>query len=182
MRFLTYKTEAGEGVGLRVGEGYRGLPTAVLGGDLKAFLGDADATAGLARKLSDAPAVDLDVVELLTPIPRPNKILCIGLNYVDHSAESGFEPPTYPTVFARFANSLVGHGAPWSGPMRPTCSTTRPGWSSSSARADATSPGRRPAPRRRLHPLQRRVGARLPDQVAAMDDGQGVGRHRRRRA
>lgn len=119
MRFITYKTEAGEGVGLRVGEGYRGLPTAVLGGDLKAFLGDADATAGLARTLSDAPPIDLDAVELLTPIPRPNKILCIGLNYVDHSAESGFEPPTYPTVFARFANSLVGHGAPM---VRPNAS------------------------------------------------------------
>lgn len=119
MRFITYKNEAGEGVGLRVGEGYRGLPTAVLGGDLKAFLGDADATAGLARTLSDAPPVDLDAVELLTPIPRPSKILCIGLNYVDHSAESGFEPPTYPTVFARFANSLVGHGAPM---VRPNAS------------------------------------------------------------
>lgn len=119
MRFITYKTEAGEGVGLRVGEGYRGLPATALGGDLKAFLHDAEALAGLARTLSDAPPVDLDAVELLTPIPRPNKILCIGLNYVDHSAESGFEPPTYPTVFARFANSLVGHGAPM---VRPNAS------------------------------------------------------------
>ena len=48
----------------------------------------------------------------LAPLRRPMKILCVGLNYADHSRESGFEPPTYPTVFARFATSLVGHAAP----------------------------------------------------------------------
>jgi 2-keto-4-pentenoate hydratase/2-oxohepta-3-ene-1,7-dioic acid hydratase in catechol pathway len=112
MRFISYKTAAGEGVGLRTAEGYRGLPAATLGGDLKSFLSDADAIAELGRKLADAPLVDPKPGELLPPVPRPNKTICIGLNYVDHSAESGFEPPTYPTVFARFANSLIGHGAP----------------------------------------------------------------------
>ena len=48
----------------------------------------------------------------LAPLRRPMKILCVGLNYIDHSRESGFEPPTYPTVFARFATSLVGHATP----------------------------------------------------------------------
>jgi 2-keto-4-pentenoate hydratase/2-oxohepta-3-ene-1,7-dioic acid hydratase in catechol pathway len=53
----------------------------------------------------------LAAVELLPPILDPPKIICVGLNYVDHSMESGFEPPTYPAVFARFASSLIGHGA-----------------------------------------------------------------------
>nr|WP_272490881.1 fumarylacetoacetate hydrolase family protein [Mesobacterium pallidum] len=39
-------------------------------------------------------------------------MLCIGLNYADHSAEGGFAVPDYPTVFARFNTSLVGHGQP----------------------------------------------------------------------
>ena len=47
----------------------------------------------------------------LPVLPRPGKILCVGLNYRDHSAESGFQQPTYPTLFARFATSLIGHQA-----------------------------------------------------------------------
>ncbi len=43
---------------------------------------------------------------------RPSKIICIGLNYVDHSLEAGFTPPPYPTVFARFPSSLLGHKQP----------------------------------------------------------------------
>lgn len=58
------------------------------------------------------PEIDLDAVELLPPLPAPGKIICIGLNYADHSAESGYKQPDYPTVFGRFASSLIGHGAP----------------------------------------------------------------------
>jgi 2-keto-4-pentenoate hydratase/2-oxohepta-3-ene-1,7-dioic acid hydratase in catechol pathway len=46
--------------------------------------------------------------------------LCIGLNYRSHSEEVGFEVPTYPEVFARFANGLVADGAPL---VRPNAST-----------------------------------------------------------
>jgi acylpyruvate hydrolase len=62
--------------------------------------------------LLQGPQIDLDAVELLPPLPAPGKIICIGLNYADHSAESGYEVPDYPTVFARFPSSLIGHGAP----------------------------------------------------------------------
>lgn len=119
MRFISYRDAAGEGVALNTASGYRGLPVATLGGDLKSFLHDKGALTALAETLADAPAIDVETVELLAPIPNPAKILCIGLNYVDHSAESGFAPPTYPTVFARFANSLVGHRAPM---VRPNAS------------------------------------------------------------
>ena len=83
-------------------------------GDLLALLrrgGTALAEAG--RLLLDAgDPLDLDDVALLPPIATPGKIICIGLNYADHSAESGFKQPDYPTVFARFASSLIGHRAP----------------------------------------------------------------------
>lgn len=39
------------------------------------------------------------------------KIICVGLNYKDHSAESGYKLPDQPTLFARFSSSLIGHGA-----------------------------------------------------------------------
>jgi 2-keto-4-pentenoate hydratase/2-oxohepta-3-ene-1,7-dioic acid hydratase in catechol pathway len=45
-------------------------------------------------------------------IPDPDKILCVGLNYDDHIAETGRQRPDYPTLFVRFANAQVGHGQP----------------------------------------------------------------------
>jgi 2-keto-4-pentenoate hydratase/2-oxohepta-3-ene-1,7-dioic acid hydratase in catechol pathway len=42
------------------------------------------------------------------PIPRPGKIVCIGLNYADHAAETGAEPPTEPVVFMKAPDTLVG--------------------------------------------------------------------------
>src|SRR5258707_1439838 len=56
--------------------------------------------------------IALDSVILLPPLPAPGKIICVGLNYVDHSAETGFEVPDYPLIFARFASTFVGAGAP----------------------------------------------------------------------
>ena len=70
------------------------------------------------RAKADA-VLDPSQVRFLPVVPRPGKILCAGLNYRDHAAESGFVLPTYPTLFARFASSLVGHGEPI---VRPSCS------------------------------------------------------------
>jgi 2-keto-4-pentenoate hydratase/2-oxohepta-3-ene-1,7-dioic acid hydratase in catechol pathway len=44
------------------------------------------------------------------PIPDPDKILCMGLNYRDHAAEAGLDLPTVPLFFAKFRNSLIGPG------------------------------------------------------------------------
>jgi acylpyruvate hydrolase len=120
MRFITYLGADGEGIAIASSEGYRGLPVASLGADLKQLLAGGDAAlVEAAARLAMSEVLDLDEVQLLPPIPAPDKIICIGLNYVDHSKESGFEPPAYPTVFARYATSLVGHGAPI---VRPRCS------------------------------------------------------------
>ena len=56
--------------------------------------------------------ISLDEVEVLPPLPNPGKIICLGINYADHAAESGFEAPPFPTVFARFSSSLTGAYAP----------------------------------------------------------------------
>src|SRR5690606_18777690 len=42
--------------------------------------------------------------------PRPGKIICIGLNYSDHAAETGQPIPTYPIVFAKYANTVIADG------------------------------------------------------------------------
>jgi 2-keto-4-pentenoate hydratase/2-oxohepta-3-ene-1,7-dioic acid hydratase in catechol pathway len=46
------------------------------------------------------------------PVPDPQKILCIGLNYRAHAAEAALDEPTVPMVFAKFPNVLIGSGAP----------------------------------------------------------------------
>jgi len=50
------------------------------------------------------------VVRLLPPIPDPEKIICIGLNYRSHAAEAGIDPPEQPTFFAKFRNALAPPG------------------------------------------------------------------------
>jgi 2-keto-4-pentenoate hydratase/2-oxohepta-3-ene-1,7-dioic acid hydratase in catechol pathway len=79
-----------------------------------------DALASAGRSLAGGPALEGGRIEYLPPFPTPPKIICLGLNYADHAAEGGFKPPSYPTIFARFASSLVGHGAPL---IRPRVST-----------------------------------------------------------
>jgi len=51
-------------------------------------------------------------LKFLPPLQRPPKILCVGLNFKDHSKESNFEQPDYPTMFLRLHTSLVAHKEP----------------------------------------------------------------------
>jgi 2-keto-4-pentenoate hydratase/2-oxohepta-3-ene-1,7-dioic acid hydratase in catechol pathway len=57
-------------------------------------------------------AHDLASVKLLAPIPRPPKLICVGLNYRDHAIESKMEIPSVPTIFNKFPNVVIGPGAP----------------------------------------------------------------------
>lgn len=69
----------------------------------------ADAVAGLAGV---GTALPLAYVTLLPPVPTPEKILCVGLNYLSHIAETGRDRPRHPSIFTRYPSSLVGHGTP----------------------------------------------------------------------
>jgi 2-keto-4-pentenoate hydratase/2-oxohepta-3-ene-1,7-dioic acid hydratase in catechol pathway len=66
----------------------------------------------IGRSLVQSPAIDLNAVRLLPPVPAPPKILCVGLNYDDHREETGLKKPEYPEIFARFASSLIAHREP----------------------------------------------------------------------
>ena len=71
-----------------------------------------DATFARVRdEWSSCPAIAMSDVTLLAPVPRPGKVICIGLNYADHAAESGMEPPASPLVFSKFPNNVVGPDA-----------------------------------------------------------------------
>ncbi len=53
--------------------------------------------------------LSINEVEILPPT-QPSKIVCVGLNYADHAAETGREPPSRPSLFLKAPNSLAGHG------------------------------------------------------------------------
>jgi 2-keto-4-pentenoate hydratase/2-oxohepta-3-ene-1,7-dioic acid hydratase in catechol pathway len=78
-----------------------------------ASLRDALAAGALAemRKVAIAEKPDRKLAEIkfLPAIPRPEKILCAGINYRAHAAEAGREPPKQPSMFMRLPDTLVGH-------------------------------------------------------------------------
>ena len=90
-------------LGRRVGDRWPTLRTLLATGSL------AD-VAGLAR--DTRPDFPLENLELAPVIPDPDKIICVGLNYRDHVAETGRTVTERPALFARFAGSQVGHLQP----------------------------------------------------------------------
>lgn len=114
MRFITYRL--GQDIGLAseqdgrlrgltaTDKAYPGTLDRLVAGGMQA-LAEASAVLGKGREL------DPDVITFLPPLGAPGKIICVGLNYAEHSEESGFKQPDYPTLFARFPSSLIGHGA-----------------------------------------------------------------------
>jgi len=70
------------------------------------------AAADAAQRAPASARRPLDGLQFLPPIPRPGKIVCLGLNYVDHAAEGGHAKPEYPSFFLRVATSLVAHNTP----------------------------------------------------------------------
>jgi 2-keto-4-pentenoate hydratase/2-oxohepta-3-ene-1,7-dioic acid hydratase in catechol pathway len=98
----------------------------VASGETVSDLGDRAPSlrAALADGVSLAPGTkswQLDAVTFLPPIPNPDKIICVGLNYLSHILEGGRDKPTKPTIFTRWANTQVGHGQPM---IRPRASAT----------------------------------------------------------
>ena len=57
---------------------------------------------------ADGTRHELDSLDYAPLVPHPEKVICVGLNYLDHIAETGRTPPTHPTLFPKFARSLTG--------------------------------------------------------------------------
>jgi 2-keto-4-pentenoate hydratase/2-oxohepta-3-ene-1,7-dioic acid hydratase in catechol pathway len=80
--------------------------------DLAALLADSEGLPTARARRGQVAALPLELVTLLPPNPRPGKILCVGLNYLEHRNETGRAPTEHPVIFTRFPDSLVAHGAP----------------------------------------------------------------------
>ena len=115
MRFVSFKKDGKNKIGVRTDAGLvdlskvdKKIPT-----DLKGLIAQGKGAmqrAGRAAMKAKSSAVVKGRVSYLTPIQKPDKIFCIGLNYKDHAEEAGLKIPTYPVVFTRFTTSFVAHG------------------------------------------------------------------------
>lgn len=114
MRIIHFETGGISGIAAEEGSGWHGLTQRDDGfpGTLPQLIVQGADLLRIGRSLGQSPAIDLNAVRLLPPVPVPPKILCVGLNYDDHLKESGLKKPDYPEIFARFATSLIGHQEP----------------------------------------------------------------------
>src|ERR1700728_1226545 len=121
MRIVNFETHGVPGIAADEGSGWHGLsrPDSGFPGTLPELIAQGADLLRIGRSLGQSPAIDLNAVRLLPPVPAPPKILCVGLNYDDHLVESGLKKPAYPEIFARFATSLTPHREPIRRPREP---------------------------------------------------------------
>ncbi|MBA2933598.1 fumarylacetoacetate hydrolase family protein [Sphingomonas sp. CGMCC 1.13654] len=100
------------GVAVRTGAGIKAVFGEATLSDLDALISSGTGLAKAAEAASGGEIVSEDDLTFLPPLVKAPKIICLGLNYKDHAAEGGFQVPEFPTIFARFSSSLIGHGAP----------------------------------------------------------------------
>jgi len=114
MRIVHFETGGVPGIAADEGSGWHGLTQRDEGfpGTLPELIAQGADLLRAGSSLGRSPAIDLNAVRLLPPVPVPPKILCVGLNYDDHLEESGLKKPAYPEIFARFATSLIAHQEP----------------------------------------------------------------------
>jgi acylpyruvate hydrolase len=122
MRIVHFETRGVLGIAADEDSGWHGLTQRDSGfpGTLPELIAQGADLLQIGRSLWQSPAVDLNAVRLLPPVPAPPKILCVGLNYDDHLEESGLKKPEYPEIFARFATSLIAHQEPIRRPREST--------------------------------------------------------------
>lgn len=114
MRIVNFEKEGVRGIAADDGSGWHGLTERERGfpGTLPELIARGADLLHTGRGILPMQAIDLSTVRILPPVPKPPKILCVGLNYDDHLEESGLKKPVYPEIFARFATSLIAHGDP----------------------------------------------------------------------
>lgn len=112
MRFLTFQiNETAPRPGVLVSDDtVADVSGAGFGELLDIISGGAEALDRVQRWLSTPSPQPIAAVKVCAPIPRPPKLICVGLNYRDHAEESKMEIPKVPTIFSKFSSSVIGPG------------------------------------------------------------------------
>ncbi len=116
MKFVTFQAGGAPAqAGVVTGDHVVSLRAAGFADMLAVLASGPESRAKIEQFVSNPPAdstFPLSAVRLLAPVPRPPKLICIGLNYRDHAAEAHQEIPKVPTIFAKFSNVVIGPGEP----------------------------------------------------------------------
>ena len=114
MRLLTFEDGDGRRIGARVGDRVVDLSRvdASIPPSMRRFLAAGEEAMQAARAAVGRGfcALEASSVRIVAPISDPEKIVCIGLNYVDHAVETGMPIPSEPVVFSKYVTSIVGPG------------------------------------------------------------------------
>jgi 2-keto-4-pentenoate hydratase/2-oxohepta-3-ene-1,7-dioic acid hydratase in catechol pathway len=111
MRFVTFEqNELGPRPGVLLGDIVADISGAGFKDIVEVIQGGAEALDRVQRWVSGATTLPLKSVRLHAPIPRPPKLICVGLNYRDHAEESKMEIPKVPTIFSKFSSCVIGPG------------------------------------------------------------------------
>ena len=114
MRFIAFNDSTGPRLGLRVQDEVVDLTAAGLPATLDELLRGGAGALQSARTAGERSKTRLPIskIDYLPPLLNPAKAIAVGLNYVDHAAESPYkDAPKYPVLFHRFPTSWVAHGA-----------------------------------------------------------------------
>lgn len=108
MRFVSFEKNGKAMLGVREGDYVR-----VIGDEpLESLLARGVSLAEYAKTNATEDKVPAAGLKFLPPLQKPPKIVCVGLNYADHTKESKYEQPDYPTLFLRVNTSLIAHEQP----------------------------------------------------------------------
>jgi 2-keto-4-pentenoate hydratase/2-oxohepta-3-ene-1,7-dioic acid hydratase in catechol pathway len=119
MKLLSFTADGKKFFGAASGDGVVTLNDKIGQPDLRSALA-AGALAAMHKAAKDnTPDRKLGEIKFLPVIPQPKKILCAGINYLSHAAETGRELPKQPSMFIRFTDTLIGHDGEL---VRPTVS------------------------------------------------------------
>ena len=121
MRIASFIFQEQPGYGVVSDAGVRPAPPAFRARfpDLKSVLA-AGALSELAVAVKGSEPLDINTLAFSIPIPDPARIICVGMNYLEHIHEMGRKRPAYPSLFTRFNDTMVGHEQPI---LRPRIST-----------------------------------------------------------
>jgi acylpyruvate hydrolase len=108
MRYTSFLHEGKQTLGVRLGDRIQ-----IIGNEsLEDLLSRGVDLEKYGRDAAKGAVVDAENLTFLPPLIKPGKIFCVGLNYADHTKESPYDQPDYPTIFPRYHTSLIAHDAP----------------------------------------------------------------------
>lgn len=121
MKYLVGETSEGTSVFVVKGDEAVNITAlnAEIGSDLTALISNPALADSVSDQISEADTVPVDSITPALPVAAPGTIICMGLNYMDHIKEGGYDIPEYPALFMRGKNSIMAAGQPM---VRPACS------------------------------------------------------------